>query len=43
MAAAEALSKMQAAGLAGDTAGYKAAAAELEKAVVIVYMQASVA
>ncbi|PRW57721.1 Fe-assimilating 1 [Chlorella sorokiniana] len=35
VAAAEALSKMQAAGLAGDAAAYKAAAADLEKAVVV--------
>ena len=41
MVAAKALAKMQAAGVAGDAAAYKAAAAELEKAVVTVYMQAS--
>lgn len=43
VAAAKALSAMQAAGLAGDAAAYKAAAAELEKNVVIVYAQASAA
>lgn len=43
VAAAKALSAMQAAGLAGDAAAYKAAAAELEKNVVIVYAQATMA
>ncbi|KAI7835721.1 hypothetical protein COHA_010375 [Chlorella ohadii] len=41
--AAKALAKMRAAGVAGDAAAYKAAAAELEKAVVTVYMQATLA
>jgi len=41
VAAAKALSGMQAAGLKGDAAAFKAAAADLEKALLTVYMQAS--